>query len=140
MERREVYVASARVKLNAKERKQLRELLLQRRSIILGDVHHMQDNALGKSGAASSGALSRMPYHMADVATDNFEHEFTLGLIENEEEELREIDEALDRLEKGDYGSCGSCAKPISMARLKIIPYARLCIACKREEESGRRG
>ncbi len=131
-------MTSVRAKLNSKERKEFREMLLGRRSLLLGDLHHMQDNALNKSGAASSGQLSMVPYHMADVATDNFEHEFTLGLIENEEEELREIDEALDRLEKDTYGICESCIKSIPKARLKIIPYARLCIGCKRDEESGR--
>src|SRR5512147_556400 len=95
----------------------------------------MADSALRKSVAAASGDLSTVPFHMADLGTDNFEHEFTLGLIENEEEELREIDLALERLEKGAYGLCESCEKPIPKGRLLVIPYARLCIECKRGEE-----
>jgi len=127
-------------KISARDRKQLRDMLLRRRSILLGDVARMQDNALNKSAAASSGELSSIPYHMADLGTNNFDHEFTLGLIENEEEELREIEAALDRLDKGTYGICEICSKPISKARLKAIPYARLCIACKRDEEGGGQG
>ena len=91
-----------------------------------------------KSMAAASGDLSTVPYHMADVGTDNFEHEFTLGLIENEEEELREIDAALERIEETSYGVCETCEKPIPKGRLKVIPYARLCIDCKRDEENGK--
>jgi RNA polymerase-binding protein DksA len=101
----------------------------------MGDVSNMHDSALSESGAVASGDLSTVPYHMADVGTDNFEHEFTLGLIENEEEELREIDAALERLEKGTFGLCERCKEPIPRSRLKIIPYAKLCIECKRGEE-----
>lgn len=125
-------------KLNGKEKQELRDALLHRRAVLMGDVNHMQDNTINKSGAAASGDLSTVPYHMADVGTDNFEHEFNLGLIENEEEELREVDEALDRIEKGLYGQCELCQKPIPRSRLKIIPYARLCIECKRGEENGK--
>lgn len=125
-------------KLSAAERKVIKEILLRRRAILSGDVTNMQDNTLKKSVSAASGDLSTVPYHMADVGTDNFEHEFTLGLIENEEEELREIDEAIERLEKGTFGLCESCTKPIPKSRLKIVPFARLCIECKKDEENGR--
>jgi len=129
-------VSPRRKRFNSKE---LRELLLRRRDQIAGDVVHMQDNALNKSAVTSSGELSTMPYHMADVGSENFEHEFVLGLIENEEEELRRIDEALERIKNGNYGVC-ACGKPIPKARLRALPYAKLCIECKREVENGRLG
>ena len=124
-------------KLNVKERKELREILLQRRAQLVGDVTHMQDSTLNQTVSAASGGLSRVPYHMADVGTDNFEHEFTLGLIENEAEELREIDAALKRLDEKAFGVCEQCDKPIPKSRLRVIPYARLCIECKRGQENG---
>lgn len=123
-------------KQSEKQYEEFRAALLQRRAVIMGDVAQMHDSALKKSVAAASGDLSTVPYHMADVGTDNYDHEFTLGLIENEEVELREIDEALDRLDKGVFGICDACKKPIPKSRLKIIPYARLCIECKRDEET----
>lgn len=130
-------MGSGRIKLDAKDRKAFRAMLLHRRAQLSGDVNHMQEETMSKSVAAASGDLSTVPYHMADVGSDNFEHEFTLGLIENEEEELREIDEALERLEKRTYGICESCSKPIPKSRLKIIPYARFCIECKCSQENG---
>jgi len=130
-------VGASRNRLKAKERQAYRDMLLQRRSLLAGDVNHMQDNALNKSASTASGDLSRVPYHMADVGTDNFEHEFTLGLIENEEEELREIDAAIARIESGTYGVCETCEKSIPKSRLNVIPYARLCIECKRDQENG---
>ena len=130
-------MTASKCKLNSREKHELRSALLRRRAVLVGDVSQMQDNTMSKSVAAASGNLSTVPYHMADVGTDNFEHEFTLGLIENEEEELREIDEALERMEKGTFGICEVCEKPIPKSRLKIIPYAKLCIECKRGEENG---
>ncbi len=130
-------MTNERNKLNPKERQDLRQALLARRAVLCGDVDHMQDNTLSQPVAAASGDLSTVPDHMADVGTDNFEREFTLGLIQNEEEELREIDAALERLEKGTFGICEVCEKPIPKSRLKIIPYARLCIECKKGEENG---
>ena len=128
-------MTTSKDKLNPKEKQDLRSALLSRRAVLMGDVNNMQDNALSKSGAEAAGDLSTVPYHMADVGTDNFDHEFTLGLIENEEEELREIDAALERLEKGTFGLCERCKATIPKSRLKIIPYAKLCIQCKRGEE-----
>jgi RNA polymerase-binding protein DksA len=124
-----------RKRLCAKELKEFRELLIKRRAMIHGDVTHMHESALKQTGPGS-GELSTMPFHMADVGTDNFEHEFVLGIIENEEEELRQIDAALDRIETKAYGTC-DCGKEIPKARLRAMPYAKLCIDCKRDEENG---
>jgi RNA polymerase-binding transcription factor DksA len=135
LNRRRMTLTTSKNKLNSKEKQDLRSALLNRRAVLMGDVNNMQDSALSKPGAAASGDLSTVPYHMADVGTDNFEHEFTLGLIENEEEELREIDAALERLDKGTFGCCERCKEPIPKSRLKIIPYTKLCIECKRGEE-----
>jgi len=130
-------LGASKQKLKAKEREEYRKMLLARRALLLGDVNNMHDSALNKSATSTNGDLSRVPYHMADVGTDNFEHEFTLGLIENEEEELREIDAALDRIANATFGLCKTCGKPIPKARLKIIPYTKYCIECKRDEENG---
>ena len=112
-----------------------RDLLLQRRQDIMGDVSQLEDETLSKSRLSASGDLSAVPYHMADVGTDNYEQEFALGLLENEEEELREINAALGRIVDKTFGRCEGCAKEIPKSRLKVIPYARLCIECKRAEE-----
>ena len=115
-----------------------REILLERRRELQGDVTQMEGETLQKSRLSASGDLSSVPFHMADIGTDNYEQEFALGLIQNEEDELREIDAALARLESGTYGACEACTKDIRKSRLKVIPYARLCIECKRAEEQTR--
>ena len=114
---------------------QFRNVLLLKRDLLLGNVGALEDQALKRSRQESSGDLSNMPIHMADIGSDNFEQEFTLGLIENEEEMLREIDEALGRIEEGTYGKCGSCGKAIRKTRLKALPHASNCIECQRKVE-----
>ena len=90
----------------------------------------MAEAALSKTRSESSGDLSSMPMHMADVGTDNFEQEFTLSLLQSEEEALVQIEGALERIEEGTYGSCAECTARIAKARLNAIPYAHLCIKC----------
>ncbi|HOI54470.1 MAG TPA: TraR/DksA C4-type zinc finger protein [Phycisphaerae bacterium] len=114
-----------------------RKILMLKRELLSGDVSTLQNEALRKNRHEASGDLSNMPIHMADVGSDNFEQEFTLGLIENEETTLREIDEALKRIDDQTFGKCTHCEKSIPVARLKAKPHARYCIECKRLEEKG---
>jgi DnaK suppressor protein len=104
--------------------------LLEMRSRLRGDVNAMADAALNKTRSESSGDLSSMPIHMADVGTDNFEQEFTLGLMENEEETLEHIESALERIEEGVYGVCLECEAKIPKARLNVIPFTAHCVKC----------
>lgn len=117
--------------LTKAEQERFRKLILKRRETLRGNVSRMQDQALRSSRQEASGDLSSMPIHGADQGTDHYEQEFTLGLIESEEEELREIDKALKRIEEGLFGLCEECEKPIPKARLSAIPYARLCVKCQ---------
>ncbi len=44
---------------------------------------------------------------------------------------IDEIDHALAKMDTGTYGVCERCGRPIPKARLKALPYAALCVACK---------
>jgi RNA polymerase-binding protein DksA len=109
-----------------------RETLLTLRTRLRGDVNHLADEALGVNGA-KAGGKSNAPVDMADVATDNFEQEFTLSLLQNQEQVLEEIGEALERIRQNTFGRCEECDKPIPKARLQALPYARHCVACARK-------
>ena len=122
-------------KINRRELSLYKKLLLSRRRQLVGDVKCMENEALKDSRQVASGDLSNMPIHMADIASDNYEQEFTLNLIQSERDELRVIDDALEKIQTGTYGACENCDEPIPKSRLKIIPYACLCIECKRTEE-----
>ena len=101
-----------------------KERLLVLRARLRGDVSHMADGALNSSASEANGDVSRMPIHMADVGTDNYEQEFTLNLMQNDETTLDQIEAALERIEDGDYGSCVECGGRIPKTRLNAIPYA----------------
>ncbi len=79
-----------------------------------------------------------MPIHMADLGSDNWEHEFTLGLIANEQNRIREIDDALVRIENRSYGVCVATRKRIRKARLRAKPWAKYCIDYAKAREEGR--
>jgi len=107
-----------------------RKMLMEKRAELLGDVASLEFDSRNESGN-----LSNMPLHMADVGSDNYEQEFTLGLVESERKLLREIDEALLRINDGTYGVCLKTAKPIGHARLEAKPWAKFSIEVVREME-----
>ena len=113
-----------------------RRQLLALRDRLNGDVSHLADEALRRTGSGATGNLSNMPIHMADLGTDNFEQEFTLSLMQTEEQLLGEIAGALERIKHGSYGLCEECQAAIPKARLQAVPYARHCVACARKLET----
>ena len=94
-------------------------------------VSFLASDNLKRSHRDASGELSGYSLHMADAGTDNFDREFALSLVSNEQEALYEIEEALKRLDQNTYGICGNCEKPILKARLEAVPFARLCVHCQ---------
>ena len=123
--------------LTAEEIQQFRQLLLEKRAELIGDVNSIESEALKKSRLDAAGDLSSMPIHMADLGTDNFEQEFALGLMDSERKILAEINDALRRIDNGVYGICGGTGKPIGKARLKASPWARYCIKYATMVEQG---
>lgn len=96
----------------------------------------MEREALRSSGGSN---LSTLPIHMADMGTDNYEQEFTLGLVETERKLLREINQALAKIQNGAYGICEGTGKPIAKARLEVQPWARFSIEYAKQLERGGR-
>ena len=114
--------------------KQFREALLAERAKFAGEIRSITREA-SKSPREASGDLSAYPMHMADMSSDTYERELSMNLASTEQEVLYHIDDALKRLDDGTFGVCQQCAKPISMSRLKAVPYGPLCIACQRSQE-----
>jgi RNA polymerase-binding transcription factor DksA len=108
------------------------EDLLRRRKAVLAD------DVLGLERASAETAENDHPRstHLADRGTDSFEQDVRLGRMESAGDEIVEIDDALGRLHDGRYGLCEECGRPLPLGRLRAIPYARLCISCKRSEEA----
>jgi RNA polymerase-binding transcription factor DksA len=96
----------------------------------------MTDEALRRGQPDSSGNLSNVPLHMADVGTENYDQEFTLSLIENDQDTLGQVHAALGRIAAGTYGRCEECGEMIAKPRLQALPYAKHCINCARAMEN----
>ena len=112
-----------------------RKMLLEKRRNLLGDINGIAAEAFRRNNG--SGDLSSMPTHPADIGSDNYEQEFSLGLLESERALLEEIDEALRRIENRTYGICLGTGKPISIARLNARPWAKYDIEYARMVEQG---
>ncbi len=125
--------------LNKKDSERFKKLLQEARVKFAGDLKHLEGDSLNTNQRDSSGDLSGYSFHMADMATDNFDREFTLGLASNEQQSLNMIDVALRKIEEGTYGDCESCSKAISQKRLVAMPHAPLCIKCQELEEKKKR-
>jgi RNA polymerase-binding transcription factor DksA len=75
---------------------------------------------------------------MADVGSDNFEQEFSLGLMAEGKKVLVEIDLALRRIDDGTFGICEGLGIPIEMPRLEAIPWTRFSLEHAKQVEKGR--
>lgn len=123
--------------MSSKELQQFKALLLDLRARLRGDVKQLSD------GALDDGGESKSPTHMAELGTGEYERDFALSLMENDQETLTEITAALKRIDEGRFGVCESClaegkspAKAaIPKLRLKAIPYARNCVECQGKRE-----
>ncbi len=122
--------------LGVRDLQHFADLLLVKRREIVGDMHSMEGEAL-RSGTSG---LSTLPVHMADMGTDNYEQEFTLGLVEKDRNLLREINHALAKIPAGTYGICEGTGEPIGKPRLEVQPWARHSIEYARLRERNGRG
>lgn len=114
-----------------------RQLLLDKLHQLTGDVDSIETEALRKNSSDSSGNLSTMPIHMADIGSDTFEQDFALGLMSGERKIVAEILAALKRIQDGTYGICEGTGKPIPITRLEACPWARYCVEYAAKLEKG---
>ncbi|MFH1577609.1 MAG: TraR/DksA family transcriptional regulator [Candidatus Omnitrophota bacterium] len=124
-----------RKKFIKKDLNYFKKLILKRKDEILDGLQHSLKDTLKKSQRDAAGDISGYALHMADLATDAYDREFSLDLAFNERQILYEIDEALKKIEEGGFGICEECECPITKTRLKAIPYTRLCLKCQQANE-----
>ena len=114
-----------------------KKLLMKIKEETMNDIKQMSsDNSVAQKDA--SGDVSGHALHMADVATDMYDREFSLGLASNDRELLYKVEGALKRMDEGAFGISQERGKSIAVARLK--PYVETCLKCqeKLEAEAGK--
>ena len=109
---------------------EMRELLLEERAIY-------QEQATSLRAEADSLALEREPGDVqfdeesGEGGTVTVDRERNLALSGQATLAVEEIDDASRRIDDKTYGYCERCFQPIPKPRLRALPYARLCVACK---------
>lgn len=101
-------------------------------------IKQMMSSEIRSINESRTRELSTTDNHPADMATEMFDQEKNLSLIDNEKRIVKNIDSALERIKDGSYGVCERCGKPIADERLKCIPYAAYCIDCEHSVEDMR--
>lgn len=109
---------------------EMREALQKEHTIYEGQIEQLRSEA-------ESLALEREPGDVqfdeesGEGGTASLERELDLTLSAQASEAIKLINDALEGIENGSYGICDSCHRLIPKARLRALPYARLCIECK---------
>ncbi|NQT47233.1 MAG: TraR/DksA C4-type zinc finger protein [Candidatus Omnitrophica bacterium] len=127
--------AKAVKKMPRKEMAKFKEHLLAQKDKVQREIKSIRDENLNRSQKDASGDLSGYAFHLADMATDNYDREFSLGLADNELKILYSIDDALERIKEGTFGICENCEKPIAKRRLMALTHTKFCLSCMSEEE-----
>ena len=124
--------------MSALDVERFRPLLLEKREAVTAALENLLRENSGsleeETGELVSGSADQ---HLADTATETVEREIGNTLEEHDERVLDAIDAALRRMDDGTYGKCVNCGAPIPEERLEAMPWATLCIDCKRKEERG---
>jgi RNA polymerase-binding protein DksA len=122
--------------VSAVDTESFRQRLLDERRRVLDAIDNIHTENPGSIGEETE-ELGFQDHHPGDVATATFDREMASSLEENSTHVLTEIDAALGRIENGTYGVCQRCGNSIGGERLEALPWATLCIDCKRKQERG---
>jgi RNA polymerase-binding transcription factor DksA len=107
------------------------------RDLLLADREIYQEQATSLRAEADSLALEREPGDVqfdeesGEGGTVTVDRERNLALSGQATLAVEEIDDAMARIKDKTYGYCERCFQPIPKPRLRALPYARLCVACK---------
>jgi DnaK suppressor protein len=104
-----------------------RDLLLEKRNELT--------RTLATGDGPGRGASERFP-DAVDQSVHAFEADVRIRLRQTDSRLLRAIDAALDRIDHDAFGICEMCVQPIPPARLKVVPWARLCRDCKEQQDA----
>lgn len=114
--------------MRARELEQFRKKLLTKQSELIEIVQKTEN--YGREADSSTEAMD-----MADKASSSYTKEFMFSKSGGDRQLLQAVIDALDRIETKDYGDCLSCEEPVERKRLKVVPWAALCLSCQEKAE-----
>jgi len=91
---------------------------------VRGLIRGLHDEGLDQGAAGQVGDLAHVT-NPADQASETFEREKDVAILDQLERDLAEIEAALQRLDDGTYGVDEVTGEPIAPERLDAYPAAR---------------
>ncbi|OQX89660.1 MAG: hypothetical protein B6D65_02020 [candidate division Zixibacteria bacterium 4484_93] len=123
-----------REQMRKRELDHFRRILLMRKKALEKEIEELENSVTNPNDSGVRGD-NLYSTHPADIGMDNLELENSYLFASKVTEMLVKIEEALERIGDGSYGKCSICGKRISKERLNTVPWAEVCIDCKRKEE-----
>ena len=115
----------------------LDKFLLEQRQLLLDEraTHVRQAESLKEEADALAAEMEPGESEFGEEGGEggnlSIERELDLVLSAQAKAAVDEIDRALVKIVVGTYGLCEKCGREIPQARLKALPHAPLCVACK---------
>ena len=75
------------MKMLKRDKEKYRKLLSSLKERVMSEMKHIEKNT-SASQREASGDLSGFTYHMADMATDNYDRDFSMGIATEEQKRL----------------------------------------------------
>ncbi|MCI2975877.1 MAG: TraR/DksA family transcriptional regulator [Ferrimicrobium sp.] len=113
------------------------EFVSQQRLLLETERKHYGEQAAQLRAEADSMVQNNEPAEVqfdeesGEGGTTAIDRERDLALAGSALAAIEEVDLALRKMDRGVYGLCESCKQPIPRARLRALPFARLCVRCK---------
>jgi DnaK suppressor protein len=107
-----------------------RQLLVAERGVYLAQASDLKAEADSLAQEREPGDV-QFDEESGEGGTVTVDRERDLALSAQALAAVEEIDAALTKVADSTYGACERCLQPIPKPRLKALPYARLCVACK---------
>jgi RNA polymerase-binding protein DksA len=104
----------------------IQQALDEERRMLLERIHAEEEKLRSSAGVNSD---------QFDLAQEYAARERRSVRLAQAREQLEHIEAALHRLEAGRYGQCTQCGEAIASERLKVLPYAALCVRCQERLE-----
>lgn len=104
----------------AEELAPVREVLLRRRrDLVDAQIAHEQSMADEQDRGPAPEEEEAAAHHLSQFVASR--------VREGVNREVEAIDHSLARMDAGVYGRCEECDEPISLERLRVLPFTRLC-------------
>ncbi len=110
---------------------EFRDLLTGERDRLLRELGEIEARTARRNKLDAAIEREDFDESAGDAAADTLERGTDMALERNVHDLLEQVELSLDKIESGTYGICDTCGEPIAERRLKALPYATLCLACR---------